>query len=322
MSRELDSDDDDVQSSSSFEAEESVIRKQPPQISMDRPGPQFNVQKSQPAPQQPSFMRPQQPDSDDSASEVSSQYSEEMDDAEKMQKKRKYLLKIREYSRKLEDVGYARNLTMQSSLMELEIEYKALKKQYDVENCTKLMGKLLVGSCTVIEKGNSFLDTGMKLDGWSTEIAATIDDPDEGYETELKEIYEKYYDNFSEIAPEIRLGGKLLMSAIQYNVSQQLNVPDAVRNDPEVQAAINRASQRQMNNINNSQQVQNFNNMMNAMPSYDMGAQQAPTPRQPARKMKPMDDEFDVDNILGSIENDVEKISYLEQNGKRTLNLM
>ena len=142
--------------------------------------------------------------------------------------------------RRLEKMGIkpARNWTMASDLNDLQMEYKRMKYERDVDKSIDFQRKLLIGFVKGIEKLNgTFNPIDAKLDGWSKNVMADIHEYDEIFE----ELYLKYGNSLS-AGPEIRLVTTLGLSAFFYHMSHSLSqdtdIADILKRDPRVRGAM------------------------------------------------------------------------------------
>lgn len=157
--------------------------------------------------------------------------------AKQLVTKRDLVYKIQQLQQKLYDVELTpKTFTTADSLSELQSEYERLTRIKQQKNTRDWYRKILFGVTKGIEWANHRWDpVGLKLDGWSTEVASNVDEFDEIFD----ELSEKYGGSVTEkISPEIRLVMLILYSGISYSISQTL-VQDH-SNRPEFTEIINK----------------------------------------------------------------------------------
>lgn len=157
--------------------------------------------------------------------------------AQQLVTKRELVYKIQQLQQKLYDVELSpKNFTTADSLTELQSEYDRLTKIKHQKNTREWYRKILFGVTKGIEWANHRWDpVGLKLDGWSTDVASNVDEFDEIFD----ELSEKYGGSIAEkMAPELRLIMLLLYSGMSYSISQTL-VKD-YSNRPEFTEIINK----------------------------------------------------------------------------------
>lgn len=157
--------------------------------------------------------------------------------AKQLVAKRDLVYKIQQLQQKLYDVELSpKTFTTADSLSELQSEYDRLTRIKQQKNTRDWYRKILFGVTKGIEWANHKWDpVGLKLDGWSTEVASNVDEFDEIFD----ELSEKYGGTVaSKMAPELRLIILILYSGISYSISQTL-VQDH-SNRPEFTEIINK----------------------------------------------------------------------------------
>lgn len=157
--------------------------------------------------------------------------------AKQLVAKRDLVYKIQQLQQKLYDVELSpKTFTTADSLSELQSEYDRLTRIKQQKNTRDWYRKILFGVTKGIEWANHKWDpVGLKLDGWSTEVASNVDEFDEIFD----ELSEKYGGTVaSKMSPEIRLIILILYSGISYSISQTL-VQDH-SNRPEFTEIINK----------------------------------------------------------------------------------
>lgn len=157
--------------------------------------------------------------------------------AQQVVTKRDLVHKIQQLQQRLYDVELSpKTFTTADSLTELQAEYDRLYRLKQQKSTREWYRKILFGVTKGIEWANHQWDpVGLKLDGWSTEVASNVDEFDEIFD----ELAEKYGGSINEkIAPEIRLVLLILYSGVSYSISQTL-VQDH-SNRPEFTEIINK----------------------------------------------------------------------------------
>lgn len=217
----------------------------------------------------------------DDASEVSSYAGSEMDEEEVMEKKRYYLRKIA--SLKAKGVDSAIEVSLRTSLKELQVEYMSMKKSYDVGKCIPMMRTGLMTICGGAESLNTYMQTPAKLEGWSAAVQEAVE-ADEADDI-LEELYEKHYDKLTGWSPEVRLGYFLGNIALQQHVinSMGTKISDMANGDPVLAAKLAETT-RQHASTYQPQLMQQVNQQMGQMTNGMMGVPQQPVP-QPIRNM-------------------------------------
>lgn len=159
--------------------------------------------------------------------------------AKQLNTKRELIYKIQQLQNKLYDVEInPKTFTTADSLSELQSEFDRLTIIKNQKSTREWYRKILFGVTKGLEWCNHKWDpVGLKLDGWSTEIASNADEFDEIFD----ELTEKYGGTFGlekKIAPEIRLIGLILYSGVTYSISQTLT--SSYSNRPEFSEIINK----------------------------------------------------------------------------------
>ena len=159
--------------------------------------------------------------------------------AKQLNTKRELIYKIQQLQNKLYDVELnPKNFTTADSLSELQSEFVRLTVIKNQKSTREWYRKILFGVTKGLEWCNHKWDpVGLKLDGWSTEIASNEDEFDEIFD----ELTEKYGSSFGlekNIPPEIRLIGLILYSGITYSISQTLS--SSYNDRPEFSEIINK----------------------------------------------------------------------------------
>lgn len=183
-------------------------------------------------------------DVNDTVNEIENKYDEiprpqniEVLHAQQLASKRDLVYKIQQLQQRLYDIELnPKNFTTADSLSELQSEYDRLTKIKHQKSTREWYRKILFGVTKGIEWANHKWDpVGLKLDGWSTDVASNIDEFDEIFD----ELSEKYGGSVTErMAPELRLVLLLLYSGMSYSISQTL-VQDH-SNRPEFTEIINK----------------------------------------------------------------------------------
>ena len=180
-------------------------------------------------------------DYDEDVNEPTQQPAEPVDlevlHAQQLVTKRDLVYKIQQLQQRLYDVELSpKTFTTADSLTELQSEYDRLYRLKQQKSTREWYRKILFGVTKGIEWANHQWDpVGLKLDGWSTEVASNVDEFDEIFD----ELAEKYGGSINEkIAPEIRLVLLILYSGVSYSISQTL-VQDH-SNRPEFTEIINK----------------------------------------------------------------------------------
>ena len=159
--------------------------------------------------------------------------------AKQLNTKRELIYKIQQLQNKLYDVELnPKTFTTADSLSELQSEFERLTVIKNQKSTREWYRKILFGVTKGLEWCNHKWDpVGLKLDGWSTEIASNEDEFDEIFD----ELTEKYGSSFGlekNIPPEIRLIGLILYSGITYSISQTLS--SSYNDRPEFSEIINK----------------------------------------------------------------------------------
>lgn len=157
--------------------------------------------------------------------------------AQQVVTKRDLVHKIQQLQQRLYDVELSpKTFTTADSLAELQSEYDRLYKIKQQKSTREWYRKILFGVTKGIEWANHQWDpVGLKLDGWSTEVASNVDEFDEIFD----ELAEKYGGSINEkVSPELRLVLLILYSGVSYSISQTL-VQDH-SNRPEFTEIINK----------------------------------------------------------------------------------
>lgn len=183
-------------------------------------------------------------DVNDTVNEIENKYNDipqpqniEVLHAQQLASKRDLVYKIQQLQQRLYDIELnPKNFTTADSLSELQSEYDRLSKIKHQKSTREWYRKILFGVTKGIEWANHKWDpVGLKLDGWSTDVASNIDEFDEIFD----ELSEKYGGSVTErMAPELRLVLLLLYSGMSYSISQTL-VQDH-SNRPEFTEIINK----------------------------------------------------------------------------------
>lgn len=159
--------------------------------------------------------------------------------AKQLNTKRELIYKIQQLQNKLYDVELnPKNFTTADSLSELQSEFERLTVIKNQKSTREWYRKILFGVTKGLEWCNHKWDpVGLKLDGWSTEIASNEDEFDEIFD-ELTEKYSSSFGLEKKIPPEIRLIGLILYSGITYSISQTLS--SSYNDRPEFSEIINK----------------------------------------------------------------------------------
>lgn len=159
--------------------------------------------------------------------------------AKQLNTKRELIYKIQQLQNKLYDVEInPKTYTTADSLSELQSEFDRLTIIKNQKSTREWYRKILFGVTKGLEWCNHKWDpVGLKLDGWSTEIASNADEFDEIFD-ELTEKYGGTFGMEKKIAPEIRLIGLILYSGVTYSISQTLT--NSYSNRPEFSEIINK----------------------------------------------------------------------------------
>lgn len=159
--------------------------------------------------------------------------------AKQLNSKRELIYKIQQLQNKLYDVELnPKNFTTADSLSELQSEFERLTVIKNQKSTREWYRKILFGVTKGLEWCNHKWDpVGLKLDGWSTEIASNEDEFDEIFD-ELTEKYGGSLGLEKKIAPELRLIGLILYSGITYSISQTLT--SSYNDRPEFSEIINK----------------------------------------------------------------------------------
>lgn len=159
--------------------------------------------------------------------------------AKQLNTKRELIYKIQQLQNKLYDVEInPKTYTTADSLSELQSEFDRLTIIKNQKSTREWYRKILFGVTKGLEWCNHKWDpVGLKLDGWSTEIASNADEFDEIFD-ELTEKYGGTFGMEKKIAPEIRLIGLILYSGVTYSISQTLT--SSYSNRPEFSEIINK----------------------------------------------------------------------------------
>lgn len=159
--------------------------------------------------------------------------------AQQLNNKRDLIYKIQQLQSKLYDVELnPKNFTTADSLSELQSEYDRLTRIRHQKSTRDWYRKILFGVTKGLEWVNHKWDpVGLKLDGWSTEVASNAEDFDEIFD-ELTEKYGEFGGIEKKIPPEVRLVGIILYSGITYSISQTLT--SKYNDRPEFSEVINK----------------------------------------------------------------------------------
>ena len=98
-------------------------------------------------------------------------------------------------------IKLSKRFTLDSSIDEMQAEYKRITERRAVEQSVKFQRKMLIAFVTAIEfLNNKFDPADLKLDGWSESVHENVHDYDDVFE----ELHEKYKEKAS-MAPELKL---------------------------------------------------------------------------------------------------------------------
>lgn len=239
--------------------------------------------------------------------------------------------------RRLKSQGYVpegqKDITMSTSLEEMEDIVQRLTDQRDVDNSIKFQRKILIGFAGIAEsicENDEWNIFELNLNGWSQNITDNISEYDEVFE----ELYHKYKDKVS-IAPEIKLIGMVAGSAYMFHMTRDIFNRDAgklpgvdavMQRDPELrrkyqEIATEIARENGVTPYNTQSRGGGIMNLLGGMPWQQGTAQTRPqhpapptrSPMQPptvratqapprrTRTRIPMDDPDDVDGLLQSL---------------------
>jgi hypothetical protein len=208
--------------------------------------------------------------------EINLNYAEEMDQQglkkEDILKRKFEILKKLEQLERKKGVELTKKYSIDSSLVEMEMEYKIHEDHKKKQSSVMFYGTMLKNLIQGIEYLNTQFDpAGIDLDGLTDKIEEDIDEFDDVFE----ELHEKYKDK-GKIIPELKLlfqvGGAAAMVAIT-NKLMKSSIPGAetiFRENPDLAAQFKDAAMKSMGN----QMGNGFGNFMNSM----SGTQSFPPP--------------------------------------------
>ena len=131
-----------------------------------------------------------------------------------------------------------------SSIEEMRSVYDRFHRSQQMDSGLQITRKLLIGFTGLIEWSNHRFDPcGAKLDGWSTNIMANVEDFDHA----LLRIWERYGSAMGDINPILELVFAVAMSGVMYHFTQQhieseLRNQEVDREDPAYLAEVQRAA--------------------------------------------------------------------------------
>lgn len=131
-----------------------------------------------------------------------------------------------------------------SSIDEMRSVYERFHRSQQMESGLQISRKLLIGFTGLIEWSNHRWDPmGAKLDGWSTNIMANVEEFDHA----LLRIWERYGSAMGDINPILELVFALAMSGVMYHFTQkrideEIRREEVDRDNPEFQAEVQRAA--------------------------------------------------------------------------------
>ena len=135
-----------------------------------------------------------------------------------------------------------------SSIEEMRSVYERFHRSQQMESGLQISRKLLIGFTGLVEWANHRYDPlGAKLDGWSTNIMANVEDFDHA----LLRVWERYGSAMGEINPILELVFGVAMSGVMYHFTQrhietELNNQEIDREDPAFLAEVQRAAAEMM----------------------------------------------------------------------------
>lgn len=133
-------------------------------------------------------------------------------------RKRKAYEKIRRMKLR-NDIPVNPDLSMNSSLSDIEDELAALQGLARCEVYLSISKRVLVTLATLIEIISNKVDwIGLHLDGWSSCLESEMD----SYDDILEELIEKYLSTKSGLAPELQLIFGIIMSAMSFQASHSV----------------------------------------------------------------------------------------------------
>ena len=172
-------------------------------------------------------------------------------------------------------------VTMDSDLESMKIEYSKLTRQIEVEQSIKFQRRALMAIVSGMEFLNKRYDPfDVKLDGWSESVMEGVED----YDSIFERLHEKYKSK-SEMAPEIELMLSLAGSAFMFHLTKTLfksampNMADIAKQNPELMQNVAQAMMQNMA----SQRKGPSEPMKEGPPPDHLGP---PTPVNPRREMK------------------------------------
>ncbi len=139
---------------------------------------------------------------------------------------------------RLESKGFpvAKRYTMDNSLEEVETEYNRLVDAKNMEASIRFQRNMLMSVVSGLEfLNNRFDPLDLKLDGWSENVHANVEDFDDIFE----ELYDKYKDK-AKMAPEARLVFSLASSGFMVHLTNSMfrnkmpSAEDVFKKNPEL----------------------------------------------------------------------------------------
>ena len=145
---------------------------------------------------------------------------------------------------KKQGIDLPKKFNHSSSIEEMRSVYNGYHRSQQMDSGLQITRKLLIGFTGLVEWSNHRFDPlGAKLDGWSTNIMANVEDFDHA----LLRIWERYGSAMGEINPILELVFAVAMSGVMYHFTQQhieseLRNQEVDRDDPTFQAEVQRAA--------------------------------------------------------------------------------
>lgn len=145
--------------------------------------------------------------------------------ARALQKERNDLLFKLDCLRK-QGVEIPKKFNYSSSIDEMRSVYERFHRSQQMDSGLQISRKLLIGFTGLVEWANHRFDPmGVKLDGWSTNIMANVEDFDHA----LIRVWERYGSAIGEINPILELVFALAMSGVMYHFTQR-RIDEELRN--------------------------------------------------------------------------------------------
>lgn len=201
-----------------------------------------------------------------------------------------------------------KTFSMSSNYEEMDMEYRRLVENRQLDNSVKTQKKLLLSFASGIEfLNNKFDPFNVQLDGWSENVNESMNDGE--YDQVFEDLFYKYKDTIN-MAPELKLAGMVAMSGFWYHLTQNIakaSMPSIVNNvmktNPELMKQFQQAAMSSMQDSNPA--FANFAQNMSAStpPKYNpMSAPPFANPKNaPPRGQTNINSTDDIDALIDSI---------------------